>query len=380
METIAHIYPQITSLENLLIAWQEFAADKKQKSDVRIFAHDLLQNILLLQSDLANKAYKHAGYERFHINDPKSREIHKAVVQDRIVHHAIYRILYPLYDRTFIFDSYSCRLEKGTHRAVLRLDKFVRQISRNYTKPCYALKCDVRKFFDSVDHDILFQIIERKIKDKDTLWLLKEVIESFSKNLRQPTLFDSSSTGFEYERERERESKSACGRKGLPIGNLTSQLFANVYLNELDQFMKHELKRKYYLRYCDDFVILDNDPAELEKLICEISDFLEQKLKLSLHQRKMTIRKLGQGIDFLGYVILPHYSVLRTRTKKRMLKKIELKTKLRDAGKISQKSFNQSIQSYFGVLSHCEGHRIREQIEERISKPQDYNHKIGLFL
>ncbi len=208
MKVISHLYPQIISIENLLVAWEEFIIDKKKKVDVRIFAQQLLVNILSLNYDLTNFTYKHGRYQRFNINDPKARIIHKAFVRDRLVHHAMYRILYPIFDKGFIYDSYSCRLDKGTHKAVARLEGFTRKVSKNNTAPCYALKCDVRKFFDSVDHGILLSLIKRKISDSDTLWLLKEIIASFTKPTKPVSvklgLFDCTSQ-IERERERERE-------------------------------------------------------------------------------------------------------------------------------------------------------------------------------
>lgn len=185
MKIVSHLYPKIASIENLLLAWEEFIKNKKQKVDVRVFAQHLVQNIFSLNHDLINFTYKHAFYQRFDINDPKSRIIHKATVRDRVVHHAVYRVLYPIFDKSFIFDSYSCRIGKGTHKAVKRLEKFTWKVSRNYTKSCWALKCDIKKFFDSVDHEILFSLIKKKIKDENTLWLIWEIISSFSSKFQR---------------------------------------------------------------------------------------------------------------------------------------------------------------------------------------------------
>lgn len=323
-------------MENLFLSWQEFRRGKRGKYDVQEFERKLEDNLFQLNQEFAGQTYRHGKYTPFTITDPKVRRIHKAGVRDRIVHHAVYRVLYPLFDPTFIFDSYSCRVGKGTHAAVNRLEVFVRKISRNYTRPCWALKCDIRRFFDSVDHDILYSLVEKKIADPSALQLTKEIIESFS-----------STSG-----ERERE------RVGIPLGNLTSQIFANIYLNDLDQFVKHRLGLKYYLRYCDDFVILDSDPERLKILIQPIGDFLAKDLKLSLHQDKIIIRKLRQGIDFLGYVVLPHYRVLRTRTKRRMLRRVN----------------GNNVASYQGLLKHCNGYTLRKQLDKRVSLGDDtYN-------
>ncbi|MDI6777636.1 MAG: reverse transcriptase domain-containing protein [Patescibacteria group bacterium] len=301
-----------------------------KKADVLEFKLNLENNLFDLHWELKSRTYRHSNYTAFNVCDPKLRRIHKANVRDRVLHHAVFRILYPIFDKNFIYDSYSCRIEKGTHWAVSRLEKFCRQLSRNNTRNIFALKCDVKKFFDSVDQEILLNLIKKKIQNEDAIWLVEKIISSF--------------------------------KPGLPLGNVTSQLFANIYLNELDQFVKHKLKEKYYLRYCDDCVILGKSEKHLENLIPQISGFLEEKLKLNLHPNKVILRKYRQGVDFLGYVVLPHHRVLRTKTKRRMLRKIGEKKFLWRQDLISEESFNQSLQSYLGMLKHCRGHNIKKRI------------------
>jgi hypothetical protein len=228
---------------------------------------------------------------------------------------------------------------KGTHRAVSRLGEFLRKASKNNKRKVFALKCDVRKFFDSIDQDILMELIKKRIKDENTIWLIEKIIKSF---------------------------ENQKGR-GLPLGNVTSQLFSNIYLNELDQFIKHKLKIKHYLRYCDDFTILSENKEYLFNLINPISDFLKERLELTLHPGKIIIRKYRQGVDFLGYVVLFHYKVLRTKTKKRILKKIKIKNFEFLIGLISEENFNKSIQSYLGILKHCEGYKIKKEILQLIN-------------
>jgi retron-type reverse transcriptase len=296
-----------------------------------------MDNILSLHNELVNQTYNHGGYKAFKINDPKPRNIHKANVRDRLLHHAIYRILYPFFERTFITDSYSCRIRKGTHRAVNRFCEFACKASKNNTRSCWILKCDIKKFFASVDHQILLNILGEYISDGRIILLLKNVIDSFS----------SEKPGI-----------------GISLGNLTSQLFANIYLNKLDQFIKHKLGTKYYLRYADDFVILSENKKWLRMQIRMIQEFLWNDLKFELHNNKVFIRKFNQGIDFLGYVVLPHYRVLRTRTKRRIFRKIRQKRLDFENGKISEESFNQSLQSYLGILKHCYGHKVKKRIIE----------------
>ncbi len=308
------------TLENLFLSWREFKRGKTKRKDVQEFEFNLEDNIFQLYNELKNKTYKHSKYSSFYIQDPKLRNIHKAKVKDRIVHHLISKYLQHIYEKTFIHDSYSCRLNKGTHKAVNRLRRFSLKQSKNNKTNFYCLKCDIKKFFDSVDHNILIEILEKEIKDGKILWLLKEIVRSFHR----------------------------IENKGIPLGNLTSQYFANIYLNELDQFIKHKLKIKYYLRYTDDFVILDRNKDYLENIIIPISEFLKNQLNLCLHPDKIIMRKYNQGIDFLGYVILPYYRVLRTKTKKRMFKKINQK----------------NLQSYLGVLKHCNSYKLRRELEK----------------
>ena len=311
-------YADLITLENLFLAWQEFKKGKTKRKDVLEFEFNLEDNIFQLYQELRNKTYKHSKYTSFYIQDPKLRHIHKATIHDRIIHHLISKYLNQIYDKTFIFDSYSCRLNKGTHKAVNRLKKFSLKQSKNNKINFYCLKCDIKKFFDSIDHKILIGILKQKIKDKDISWLITEIINSFQKDRN----------------------------KGIPLGNLTSQHFANIYLNELDQFIKHKLRAGYYIRYTDDFVILDKNKEFLEELIIPINNFLKNKLNLCLHPDKIIIRKYNQGIDFLGYVTLPYHRVLRTKTKRRMFKRVNHK----------------NLQSYLGVLKHCNSYKLEKKL------------------
>lgn len=313
-------YQDIISIENLLEAWREFRRGKKTKSDVLEFEYNLMGNILSLHSDLKNKTYTHGSYHAFKINDPKPRDIHKASVRDRVLHHAVYKVLYPKYDKTFISVSYSCRTDKGTHRAIYRFEKYTRKVSQNYTKQCWILKCDIRKFFASIDQDILLKILEQKIEDKDILDLLKNIIQSFN---------------------------SGASGKGLPLGNLTSQLLVNIYMNEFDQHVKHDLKQKYYIRYADDFVFIHHDKKYLENILFNINIFLKENLALDLHPDKVFIKTIWSGVDFLGWVHFAGHRVLRTSTKRRMLRNIN----------------TTNITSYLGILSHGNGNKIRDMIE-----------------
>ncbi|OGJ60711.1 hypothetical protein A3C37_00765 [Candidatus Peribacteria bacterium RIFCSPHIGHO2_02_FULL_53_20] len=288
------------------------------------FSLHLMDNIVSLHWELKKKTYRHGPYHAFGINDPKPRHIHKASVRDRLVHHAVYRKLYTFFDSVFIHDSYSCRKNKGTHRAMNRFRQFGRRVSRNNTRTAWVLKCDIRKFFANINHDILMRILRRRVTDNDTLWLLQQVITSFHAGGRREV--------------------------GLPLGNLTSQLFVNIYMNVFDQFAKRTLKARHYIRYADDFVFLHPDRAHLERLLLGIAEFLESELRLSLHPNKVTIKTFSSGVDFLGWVHFSDHRVLRTATKKRMFRKLQ------------QNLSDEAVASYIGLLSHGNAYKLRKQL------------------
>lgn len=262
------------------------------------------------------------SYNEFYVYDPKKRHIHAATVYDRVVHQALYRVINKIFEPIFIYDSFSCRIDKGTHAGVDRLEKFLRKATKNYSQTAFVLKCDVAKFFDSIDHKILKSLLYLKIKDKGTINLIEIILNSFKKTKG----------------------------KGLPLGNVTSQLFGNIYMHQFDFYVKFVLKEKYYIRYCDDFIVVHKSKKHLLKLIFTFEIFLRDKLYLKLHPRKREIRKASQGIDFLGYILLPHYSLLRTSTKRRIVR-----FTLRGLSE-RQKA------SYLGVLFHAKTYKIRCKI------------------
>lgn len=301
-------------------AWGEFRRGKGKKSEVQQFECTLEDNIFQLRDDLAAGTYQPLPYTSFYVRDPKLRHIHKANIRDRVLHQAVFRVLYPLFDRHFIYDSYASRFGKGVHAAVNRLRVFSRKVSENYHQPVFALQCDIRKFFDSVDQRLLLECIAERVADARAFELIQKVVHSFEKS-----------------------SKWVPG-KGLPLGNVTSQLFANIYLNKLDQFMKEELGTQFYIRYCDDFVMLESHKKHFPEMILRIEQFLAERLQLQLHPKKVTVRKYSRGIDFLGYVERLYYRTLRTRTKWRIVRRINEK----------------NADSYFGILKHCRGYTLAQ--------------------
>ena len=315
-----HLFQRIISPVNLFAAWREFRRGKKNRWDVQDFEFNLEDNIFELRRILTAKIYHPDPYVSFYIHDPKRRHIHKASVRDRVLHQAVFRVLYPIFDRRFIYDSYSSRVGKGVHAAVRRLEQFLIKTSANYRRPAYALKCDVHKFFDSIDHEILFALVRRMVPDSETLQLIERIIRSFE---RSPG-------------------------KGLPLGNVTSQLFANIYLHELDFFVKHHLCEKFYIRYTDDFVIV-GDRSDFVGVLQSLRTFLYDRLRLKLHPGKILIRSYSCGVDFLGYVLRPYHRVLRTKTKRRIFRKVN----------------PTNLPSYLGVLSHANAYRISEKLKNK---------------
>lgn len=321
-------FEEIFSFENLFRSFKEFEKGKKQKPDVAEFKSRLVENLFSLHEDIISGKYKHGWYLHFKVNDPKPRDIHKASVRDRVVHHAIYSALYPYFDQKFIFDSYSCRVGKGTHRAVKRFEEYSRKKSKNYTQTVWVLKCDIRKCFASVDHIILKGILTKHLSDKRLFFVVSSIIDSFP--------------------------------KGLPLGNLTSQIFINIYLHELDIYIKRVLKVQKYIRYADDFVIFSQDKKELEFLLSDVDYFLGKNLKFEIHPDKVFIKKLFHGVDFLGWVNFPGFSVLRTKTKKRMFRNLQ------------NNPTEAVVSSYFGLLKHGNTYKLQKEIGNMVEFQHEY--------
>jgi len=282
------------------------------------FERHLERNLFGLQDALWAGSYRHGPYRAFTVHDPKARSIHKATVRDRIVHQAVVSAIESFFERRFVDESYSCRSGKGTHAAVARLRQFLYAASQHRTRTIHVLQCDVRRFFASVDHDVLRALLRRVVADARMLALLDTIIDSAS---------------------------------GLPLGNLTSQLFANVYLHELDRFVKHRLHEQWYLRCCDDFTIVHSERAHLMGMVSAIETFLHDMLRLHLHPRKVTVRTWGQGIDFLGYVLLPDVTVLRTNTKHRMLRRLH----------------HRNASSYFGLCHHASTFEVQQIMRTKLA-------------
>ncbi|MFH1359077.1 MAG: reverse transcriptase domain-containing protein [archaeon] len=283
------LYTQIYDLKNLILAYKKARKGKTKKFYIQKFEENLAYNLKLLHDELKNQTYYPRQLKTFILKDPKTRKISKSAFRDRVVHHGLYNLLEPIFEPIFIYDSCANRKNKGTLFAIKRFEKFIRKVSKNNTHPCFVLKADIKHYFQEVDHEILLNTIKRKIKNKQVINLITKIIKNYSNK-----------------------------EKGMPLGNLTSQFFANIYLNELDFFIKHKLKAKYYIRYVDDFVILHSSESQLKIWKQEVDRFLKEELKLELHKDKSKIIPLSKGIDFVGFRNYYHFRLLRKRNIKNM--------------------------------------------------------------
>ena len=344
MKTYNNLYEEICSINNLANAWRKAKKGKTKKDYVIEFKQNLRENLLQLRKELLEQTYKPEQLVTFILRDPKTRKISKSAFRDRIVHHAICNVIEPIFDRIFIYDSCANRKKKGTLFAWKRFDRFKKKITTNSHSEAFCLKADIKHYFEEVNHEILLGIIKRKISDKETMWLIRQILNNSLDELGGGRL-------------------EFC-KKGMPIGNLTSQFFANVYLDELDKFVKHNLKAKYYIRYVDDFVILHSSKEQLVIWKSQIEEFLRKELKLELHPEKSKIISLSKGIDFVGFRNFYHYRLLR----KRNIKNMKHKIKKFSQGKIQQDKMAEIFQGWNAYAKWANAFSTREKIFLEIIK------------
>lgn len=352
MITYNNLFNQVYTIENLKLAYKNAKKGKSKKIYVKNFEKNVEKNLNQLQSELLNKTYYPSNLNRFTIYDPKTRIIHSSIFRDRIVHHAIINILNPIYDKIFIYDSFASRKNKGTHKAVNRFEYFIRKVSngrliknaRNNNQIIgYCLKADFRKYFDTVNQEILIKIIEKKIKDTDLIDLIKLVLSNF-------------------------EIEKGIG---MPLGNYTSQFFANIYLNELDYYIKKTIGVKFYIRYVDDFIILHKDKRVLEYYLEHIKNFLPC-LKIKLHPDKTEIIPLRNGITFLGYRVFYNFKLLRKRNIRYFRRKLHKNLEDYRNYLIDDKRLECKIQGWFGYAKFANTFNLRNKIIEEI---KSYHYK-----
>lgn len=343
MKRYGNLYPQIIDFENILLAARQAQKGKRFRENVLFFNYNLEGELIRIQRELINKSYQPGIYRTFYIKEPKSRMISAAPYPDRVVHHALCNIIVPIIEPTFIDDSYANRVGFGTHKALNRFIKFART-SR------YVLQCDIKKYFPSIDHEILKSLLRRKIKCPDTLWLIDTIIDNSNEQLAAVEHFEGDDLFSPLQR-----------RRGLPIGNLTSQFFANVYLNGFDHFVKEQLKARKYLRYVDDFALFSDDRGFLAEARFAVEEYLDQ-LRLKIHPVKSQLFDTKYGANFLGFRVLPNCIRVRTENLKRARRRLRKMQINYNQKKISLDKVLQSTQSWFAHIKHGDTWQLQQQI------------------
>lgn len=351
MKRYGYLWPQITDFENLWQAARQAQKGKRFRPNVLAFNHDLEANLLQLQDELRNRTYQPGQYRTFEIIDPKPRLISAAPYRDRVVHHALCNVIVPLIERSFIDDSYANRVGYGTHKALRRAVQFTR--SRRY-----VLQCDIRKYFPSLDHLILKQQLRRWLKCPDTLWLIDTIIDNSNPQTEELVYFPADTLLTPLER-----------RVGLPIGNLTSQFFANVYLNGFDHWVKESLKIRNYLRYVDDFLLFADDWQQLADAKGSIITYLTS-LRLQLHPVKSQLFETRHGLNFVGFRILPLGDTfpkdicirVRNDNLRRSRQRLKHLQQAYATGELPLSALVQRLRSWEAHLLHGDTHRLRRQV------------------
>lgn len=354
------MYALICDFINLIYAYQQAKISHKYTASVSKYSFNLEKNILNLQFQLINHIYKPRPYKQFIVTKPKLRRVSAPAFEDRIVQHSLFNQIEPIFEKLFIYDSYACRKNKGTHFSLKRLKKFLKANQTIYpNQEIFILKCDIKKFFQSISWDILLKIISQKITDPQTFNLIRQFVVSFSVLEKTPLKHSLQLSLFDFQ---ENIPVSVVNRRGLPIGNLTSQLFANIYLNQLDYFVKQKLREKYYGRYMDDFFIISNDKEKLKKDKEKIDLFLRQVLKLELHSHKTFIQNVNQGVCFVGYRIFHQHILVRGSTLIHFQKKYHQKIKKYQKKLISWEEVKRCQTSFQGHLKHANAYNLSKNL------------------
>lgn len=356
------------SIEELFQAYIKCRRHKRNTANALAFEIDYESNLVKLCEEINNGTYQPGKSITFIVNKPVKREIFAADFRDRVVHHLIIGKLNPLFEKEFVHDSYACRTGKGTHFGIQRINRFIRQCSKNYTQDCYILKLDIKGFFMCIDKNILFEklkmFIHEKYKEQDkdlVISLCQKVIfydptkKCIIKGKRKNSQGLPTSKSLFY-------SPKNCG---LPIGNLTSQIFANFYMSPFDHFIKHDLGIKFYGRYVDDFILVHSDKEYLKSLIPKIKDFLKKELRLTLHPNKIYLQHYTKGVKYLGAVIKPHRIYIANRTKGNFyqaIQRLNLIARDHKPTKEEKGKFLSSMNSYLGIMKHYKTYHLRKRI------------------
>jgi retron-type reverse transcriptase len=343
MTRLGNLWPRLVSFENVLAAYRKAWRGKRSRQGVAEFGLALEWELLSLQRELQDGTYRPGDYRLFTIYERKPRVIAAAPFRDRVVHHAVMNLIEPALDRTFIADSYACRRGKGVHAAVDRYQAW----AQTYR---YVLKMDVRQYFPSIDHDLLKEKLRRRIKDQRALDLLDRIIERSPGATREPDYFRGDDLFTPFER-----------RAGIPIGNLTSQFFANLYLDDLDHYIKQVLRVRPYLRYVDDMVVLADDKARLADIRAAVRERLDAD-RLRLHPHKAHVTRVADGLNLLGYVVFPDRRRLRNDNGHRFARKLRAMAQAYRTGRLEWTKVVASIQSWIGHAKHADTESLRRAI------------------
>lgn len=346
MKTYKHLYPQVYTFENLYLAYRAARRGKRSRPEVAAFEFDLEHNLLTLQQELGDQTYQPGAYTSFYIREPKRRLVSAAPFRDRVVHHALCNIIEPIWEARFIHTSYACRVGKGTHAALDQCEQWSRQYR-------YAFHGDIVKYFPSIDLGVMRDLLARRIADRQTLWLIDRILESGA----DIQVGEAPCTYFPGD-----DLFAALRPRGLPIGNLTSQFFANVYLHELDKFAKHTLRVKPYLRYMDDFVLFSDDKAQLHAWKAALRDFLATELRLVLHPKKSVVFPVKVGIDFCGFRIYPTHRRLRRSSVRRFVRRFRRQRQAYQDGDLTLDEMTTSVRSWIAHAEHGDTWRLRRRL------------------
>jgi len=329
------LYPQVYDFFNLYTAFRQARRGKRSRPEVAAFEYNLEEELFNLRDELANRAYRPGPYRSFIVRESKRRLVSAAPFRDRVVHHALVNVIEPIFERCFIGDSYANRVGRGTHRALDRCQQFARRYR-------YVLPCDVRQFFPSIDHTILRTRLAQRVPDKSVMWLVDQVLESGTGVLAE-----------EYEMVwfPGDDLMVALRPRGLPIGNLTSQFWANVYLDDLDQFVKRRLRCPAYLRYVDDFLLFADDKAILWAWREAIIERLAQ-LRLTLHERQAQVCPVSEGIPFLGFRIYPDHRRLKSARGHTFRRRLMAMADRCRAGRLPSARLTASVQGWVAHTAH----------------------------
>ncbi|MFI0398635.1 MAG: reverse transcriptase domain-containing protein [Thiolinea sp.] len=344
MRRLNHLWEEMTSFDNLLLAYHKARKGKRSREEVARFGLQMDKELIRIQARLRHQTWQPSPYRLFTIYERKPRLISAAPFRDRVVHHALMNVLEPLLDKRFIADTYACRQGHGVHLAVKRYQEW----AKNHA---YALKLDVSRYFPSIDHAILKQQLAERIKDKSVLWLFGTIIDHAPDFPREYPLYFSGDDLF----------TPAERKKGLPIGNLTSQFLANLYLDDLDHFIKEVLQVRCYIRYVDDLILLSRDKQQLHDWQQAITEKLVD-VRLTLHPRKANIFQTRQGVDVLGYQVFPDYRKLRNDNGYRFRQRLRKFSEAYRHGEMEWGDFDPSVQSWIGHAKQADTFQLRQSI------------------